>query len=628
MAEIDISNIISVTLSATPITMKQANLSTIALFTVENGVPTADGKSVEPYTIYRTPTAVGNDYGTDSEVYKQAVKIFAQAPNILTANGYLVVIPLKPDVNIAATAGYAIQDSYNLQNFRAVTDGSIDIEINGNGAKSLTGLNFSSATTTQKLCNVFNTAFADFAKGATITTPVLDYNDFTSVSNGSFIIQVGTDEAVEVSDLDFTGISSLTDLASVIQSGLTTDDVPVTATADLENNFVVFETNTKNSTITLSIGAGSTGTDITGSSYLNIAGGTSAGGVDAIDCVASVVDGDLKFTSGTTGSGSSVEFSSNTTGTDLSTIEYLDVTTMVKVQGTSAYVGRERLTDAIIRSQALVYFNGILVDYAFDDDTELFDASDYVQTQSKMFFLSKHELTCCDDGMIFDRIRKRGNTHTRCIAYFGDQNDKNSAQKARLIASAYASRGLCVDFSGSNTTLTMQLKELAGCEPDPQATETLVQKAKNVGADLYVSVDGVPSVFSNGNNEFFDNVYNDIWLKTALQVAGFNCLRSASGKIPQTSAGLATLISAYVDVLNTGLKNGAFAPGTWTLPVTFGDPIMLKQSVASVGYYVYATPITEQEQTERDERKAPFIQMAVKRAGAIHSSNILVYINN
>lgn len=174
----------------------------------------------------------------------------------------------------------------------------------------------------------------------------------------------------------------------------------------------------------------------------------------------------------------------------------------------------------------------------------------------------------------------------------------------------------------------MQLKELAGCEPDPQATETLVQKAKTVGADMYVSVDGVPSVFSNGANEFFDNVYNDIWLKTALQVAGFNCLHTAGSKLPQTAAGLATLISAYVDVLNRGIKNGAFAPGTWTLPVTFGDPVMLKQSVASVGYYVYATPITEQDQAERDERKAPFIQMAVKRAGAIHSSNILVYINN
>lgn len=623
MAEIDISNVISVTLSATPITMKQANLSTIALFTTEEGTG-------EEYTIYRTPTAVGVDYGTDSEVYKQAVRIFAQAPNILTANGYLVVIPLKPSVSIPATAGYAIQESYNLQNFRAVTDGSIKIEVDGNGAKALTGLNFSSATTSQRLCTVFNNAFADFAKGATITTPTLDYNDFAYVENGSFIIGVGSNEAVEISGLDFSSIDDLTDIATIIQAGLTTAGVGVTVTADTLNNLIVFETDTKNATITLSISAGSTGTDITGSSYLNIAGGTSASGVDAIDCVASVVDGDLKFTSGTTGAGSSIEFSSDTTGTDLSTIEYLDVASMVEVQGTSSYVGRERLVDAIIRSQSQVYFNGILTDYLFENATnynadvqEVLSASDYVQTQSKMFFFGMNAMTCCDEGLLFDRLRKRGNTHTRYVAYFSD-----TSQEARFIVASYASRGLCVDFDGSNTTLSMQLKDLANCEPDPNITETLLQKAKNVGADVYVSIDGVPCVISHGNNEYFDNVYNDIWLKTALQVAGFNCLRSASGKIPQTAAGVATLMSAYSDVLNRGIKNGAFAPGTWTLPVTFGDPVMLKQSVASVGYYMYATPITEQEQSERDERKAPFIQMAVKRAGAIHSSNILVYINN
>lgn len=616
MAEIDISNIISVTLSATPITMKQANLSTIAIFTTDEGTG-------QDYTIYRTPTAVAADYGTDSEVYEQAVKIFAQAPNILTANGYLVVIPMLPSVTIEATSGYGLIEDYNLQNFRAVTDGSIGISVDSAATRALTGLNFSAATTSQKLAQVFNQAFADAARGASITTATVDIADFSSVEDGSFTIQVGSDTAVNVGSIDCSGATTLEGLATVIQSALNGASVPVTVTADAENSLLTFTTSSTGADMTLSMASGSTGTDIYGTSYLNVAAGTTAAGADAIGCTASIVDGELKFTSNSTGASSSVLFVQNTTGTDLSGIEYLDINSAVYVQGMGAYTGRERLTDAIVRTQALVYFNGCLVDHDFEDDTELLNASDYVQTQSKMLFVGKHELSCCDSGSVFDRVRGRGNHHTRCIAYFGD-----TAKDARLVAAAYASRGLCVDFGGSNTTLTMQLKELSGCEPDPNATETLVQKAKNVGADMYVSVDGVPCAFSNGANEFFDNVYNDIWLKTALQVAGFNCLHTAGSKLPQTAAGLATLISAYVDVLNRGIKNGAFAPGTWTLPVTFGDPVMLKQSVASVGYYVYATPITEQDQAERDERKAPFIQMAVKRAGAIHSSNILVYINN
>lgn len=616
MAEIDISNIISVTLSATPITMRQANLSTIAIFTTEEGIG-------EDYTIYRTPTAVATDYGTESEVYKQAAAIFAQAPNILTANGYLIVIPMLQAVAIEATAGYALCDDINLQNFRYVTDGSINFNVDNSGARALTGLNFTGATTTQKLCTVFNEAFAAAAKGYTIATPAIDYNDFAEVSNGSFIIQVGTESSVEVSGIDFSSVSSLATLATTLQVAITTADVPVTVTADTANNRILFTTDAKGATTTMSIASGSTGTDITGSSYLNIAGGTTEDGADAVGCVASIVDGQLKFTSNTTGAASSVVLTSNDTGTDLSIISYLDVDSIVEVQGVAAYTGRERLVDAIIRTQAEVFYNGILVDHAFEDDTELLNASDYVQSQSKMLFVGKHEITCCDEGNAFSRIQGRHNTHTRCVAYFGE-----TSESARKIAAAYASRGLCVDFGGSNTTLTMQLKELANCEADPNATETLLAKAKAVGADMYVSVDGVPCVMSHGANEFFDNVYNDIWLKTALQVAGFNLLHTAGSKIPQTAAGLETLIAAYVEVLNRGIKNGAFAPGSWTLPVTFGDPVMLKQSVASVGYYVYATPITEQDQAERDERKAPFIQMAVKRAGAIHSSNILVYINN
>lgn len=624
--EIDISNIISVTLSATPITMKQANLSAVALFTTEDGTG-------DDYTLYKTSTAVAEDYGTDSEVYKQAVRIFAQAPNILSANGYLLVFPMLKNVTIAATPGYALCESVNLQNFRYVTDGSINFNVDGAGARALTGLNFTAANTTQKLCAIFNDAFAAQAKGATITTPVIDPADFIAVDNGSLTIQTGIESAVEVTGIDFTSDTTLSDIATSIQGALTTAEVPVAVTADTTNGVLVFTTVATGADTSINIAAGNTGTDITGSSYLNIAGATSADGADAIGCTASIEDGRLKFTSNTTGASSSVEITGNDTGTDLSAISYLDTNTIDEVQGKAAYSGRERLVDAIIRAQTYIYFNGILVDHPFDDDTELLDASDYVQTQSQMLFVGKHELNCCESGMVFDRIRSRHNTHTRCIAHFiDDSNDITAspvnAQTAREVAAAYAGRGLSVDFSASNACLTMQVKDLTGIEPSPAATQTLVDKAKRVGADCYVSLAGVPCELTSGANDFFDNVYNDLWLKTALQVAGFNLLHTTASKIPQTAAGLETLISAFADVLKLGVKNGSFAPGSWTRADTFGDPIRLKQGILSLGWYIYADPITEQPQADREERKAPPIQIAAKRSGAFHSVNIMVYIND
>jgi hypothetical protein len=51
------------------------------------------------------------------------------------------------------------------------------------------------------------------------------------------------------------------------------------------------------------------------------------------------------------------------------------------------------------------------------------------------------------------------------------------------------------------------------------------------------------------------------------------------------------------------------------------------RNIEEVGYYIYSLPVNQQAQTEREERKAPLIQIALKEAGAIHSSNVLVYIN-
>lgn len=496
--EIDISNIINVTIASAPLGLKQPNLSTIACFTTElapNG---------EDYLIYRNPANVASDFGSTSEVANLAVKIFAQTPNILSNDGHLVVIPMLPSVTIPATAGYEITDQINLQNFRLVDDGSVTIVVDGVSG-DYTALDFTGCKTFEAVAGVFNNAFTNASVGCTVT-----------VENSCF-----------------------------------------------------------------------------------------------------------KFTSSTTGATSSVNILSNETGTDLTALSYLDTASAVKVQGVSAYSGRERLVDAIKRAEGFTFFNGIITDHDYADETEVLDASDYVQTQSHMLFLPGFGGNCCDDGGLFDRIRSRSNTHTRCLAYFA-----GDGVSSRAFASAYASRGLSVNFDGSKTAMTMQLKVLAGIEPDAGATQTRYERCEAVGADNYMAFLGLPACSSNGANEFFDNVYNDIWLKTALQVAGFNVLRQVSTKIPQTASGLETIISAYQAVLNQGVKNGCFAPGEWTESITFGDPEILHNSVASVGYYIYATPMAEQSKAERESRVAPYIQMAIKRAGAVHKSNIIVYINN
>jgi hypothetical protein len=515
MAEIDLSHVISVTVSPQAIGLKMVNLSTIALVTNETPI----AQDLGAYTIYRNTTAVARDWGSNSEVYQQAVAVFAQTPNILTANGYLVIIPMLPLVTEPATSGYSITaQGINVTSFSHVNGGE------GEGDLPL----------------------------------------------GSFDIKVDGQAALQVTGLDFSDAGNTASVAAVIDAALA----------------------------------------------------TAAGGTATATC--SAVGDKIQFTSVATGSTSSVEIVASTTPntTDISGALYLNANNMQYVQGRAAYSGRERLVDTIIRTRPLVYYHAVLPCLTIDN-TEALNAANYIQTREMMLGLASNATDCCDPDSLFETVRASGLKRTRCFAYWGE-----SMLSARLMAAASLSRLLSVNFEGSNTALTTQLKSLNGIAPDPNITETLFNKAEAVGADLYCSFSGVPACVSNGANEYLDNVYNDNWLITALQVAGFNALRQTNTKIPQTQAGVDALVTAYKNVLVAGVNNGCFAAGKWGITDTFGDPERFKTNIETFGYYIYATPLNEQSQAERDARKAPFISIAVKRAGAIHSSNIIVYINN
>lgn len=607
MAEININNIIQISISAPSIGAKQVNLSTIALFTDEQS------ESVVDYAVYKSATGIANDFGVDSNIYKQAVAIFSQSPSILTNNGYVVAIPMLPSVVIDATSGYGLTQDINLQNFREVTDGSIKLTVNGNEEVALTGLNFTPCKTTEAIAGVFNSAISNTATAGTATTEAITIETLAIVTDGCFTIAVNGETATEITDLDFSEATTLDEIASIINANLSGTG----ATCASNGTGLVFTSTTTGENSSVELSAGTTGTSI----YSEFGTVSEVQGTSAIGCTCEVYNlNQLKFTSTATGATSSVQLSSDTTGVDLSIPAYLG--TLAYIQGQASYTGRERLIDAIIRTRAELYYHCIIPCLTLNDD-EIETASDYVQTETMMMAIADNDLTCCDDGNLFSRICNKSNHKTRCFAYFADD-----IQKARNMASAYMGRGLCVNFEGSGTTLSMQLKALATIEPDPNVTETLFQKAKRVGADLYCSIYGVNSVVSNGQNEFFDNVYNDNWLYVALQVAGFNALRYANTKIPQTNVGIDALVTAYRQVLEQGVKNGAFSAGEWTLTFPFGNPELFAQNIRSYGYYVYPEPLAEQSQQARDSREAPLISIAVKRAGAIHTSAVIVYINN
>lgn len=282
----------------------------------------------------------------------------------------------------------------------------------------------------------------------------------------------------------------------------------------------------------------------------------------------------------------------------------------------------EELADAIQRTDELVQYFGVM-QAEIDSQSYTLAAALVIQSLNKIgFFVSRDPLDIAPDTGTFDIFRSSGYTKSRGLFY---QAEDDSG--ALLMQAAYASRALSVDFDGSLTTITMNLKNLVGVEPDLEMTENYQDQCDDCGADTYPSIQGVPKVLSAGANRFFDQVYNEAWLVGALEVAIFNFLAQSRTKVPQTEQGMTALKGAIRKVCNQAVVNGYCAPGEWNSPDTFGNLVDFLQNVRETGYYIYSMPIALQSQAAREAREAPLCQVAIKEAGAIQKSSVLVYIN-
>lgn len=288
----------------------------------------------------------------------------------------------------------------------------------------------------------------------------------------------------------------------------------------------------------------------------------------------------------------------------------------------------ETMATAITRTANLVQYFGVITTQLVLE-AELLAAAAVIQALGSWkvgFFGAKTAAAVAPTTGLLTKLTLGGFTKTRGLLYIGDADNTDGVQTIQMVA-AYAGRGLSVIFAGSNTTQTMNLKDLATIQPDAGLDQTIYAAAKLAGADVYASIQGIPKVLTSGANKYFDQVYNLGWFVGALQIAGFNYLAQTSTKVPQTENGMDGLKSAYGAVCAQGITNAYGAPGAWNSPVTFGSQEDLIANVAGFGYYIYSTPIASQSQADRQARVAPIVQIAFKEAGAIQSSTVIVNVN-
>ncbi|MBD8181680.1 DUF3383 family protein [Pantoea agglomerans] len=197
--------------------------------------------------------------------------------------------------------------------------------------------------------------------------------------------------------------------------------------------------------------------------------------------------------------------------------------------------------------------------------------------------------------------------------------------KSKYAALSAFGRAFTVNFTGNNTTITLKFKTEPGVTYETlTSSQAAAVDAKNANVYVYYANDTAilqQGVMSNG--DFFDERHGLDWLQNYVQTNLFNMLYTSAGKIPQTEAGITRLLTNVEMSLDQAVSNGLVAPGVWNGgdigQIASGDTL-------TKGYYVYAQPLSTQAQSDRDKRRAPLIQAAIKLAGAVHYADVQINV--
>ena len=339
-----------------------------------------------------------------------------------------------------------------------------------------------------------------------------------------------------------------------------------------------------------------------------------------LDCDIEVVNTNkIKFTSRTYGTASTVALKATTggSGTDLYGSSYFDGANQVTTTGT-AQTGTTP-AEALAQAEEVGYCGGVITTQFLDNaGIEAFAST--IQAKDHVYFEGVQSLK--NIGVLGAAIKAAGFKKTRLLA-----KTDEGADVCKIATATYATIAQSTNYSGANTALTMNLKELTGVKPDGNINSTYYNLAKQNGVDVYATTEGLGCVYSFDNGYYTDDATNLLWLKKALEVSGFNYLRKTNTKIPQTETGMVGLKNAYETRCSQGVRNGVIGTGLqWNDSIPFGDPEDFQRNIEEKGYYIYSLPIAKQNQAEREQRIAPLVQIAIKLSGAIHSSNVIVQV--
>ena len=188
----------------------------------------------------------------------------------------------------------------------------------------------------------------------------------------------------------------------------------------------------------------------------------------------------IKFTSRRLGANDStilMEATTNGAGTDLYGATYLDGATATTTNATNAT--GTTLAELVAKAEDFGYFGGILTTQECENTLVKANAT-AIQAQDHIYYEVTKSLK--NMAVLGEQITQASLNKTRLLAY-SEKNEK-------VAIATYATIASSTNYSGTDTCLTMNLKELTGVDPDKNLNQTYYNSAKTNGCDIYGSTCG------------------------------------------------------------------------------------------------------------------------------------------
>jgi hypothetical protein len=183
-----------------------------------------------------------------------------------------------------------------------------------------------------------------------------------------------------------------------------------------------------------------------------------------------------------------------------------------------------------------------------------------------------------------------------------------------------------VNFSGSNTTITLKFKQCPGVSPENLTVQQAAALAA-VNGNAFVAYDNDTAILQEGTMAggwFVDERHGLDWLQNYVETAVWNLLYTSTTKVGQDEEGSNALVAEVCRAMDQSVRNNLVSPGVWN---SDGFGALKRGDTLTSGYYVYIQPLAEQSQADREARKAPPIQVAAKLTGAVHFVDVTISVN-